>query len=261
MSESVIIIVLIISLIVGGFVYWKRRDLFGKKKGGKCKKDIDCKSKLTCNTLKKCTDIKTVGLGQACSNVAVCETPLVCDASVCQYQQSIINCTGSWLEWSNCEGLCNSEGIQQRTFHITTHAQNGGTECAYAAGNIETKSCTMPNCTSGNVINEAPVTANIIYKYTGYDYNEQIGLDVANINFNMYFGRMSDSTQASAIQTCMANIECGSFTRNRTSKTAWFKKPFDLTKTGYGFQQRNNINLYSKTSIPELSANVEIIYT
>lgn len=77
--------------------------------------------------------------GQACPASPQTQA---CNTQACPVP---INCVGSWSEWSACDKTCGG-GTQNRTYTVTTAAQNGGTQCLVANGTRETQACNTQAC-------------------------------------------------------------------------------------------------------------------
>lgn len=60
-------------------------------------------------------------------------------------QAAIIDCVGSWSEWSTCSKSCGS-GIQTQTYTITTQSANGGNTCSDPQGAVKTQACNEQHC-------------------------------------------------------------------------------------------------------------------
>ena len=67
---------------------------------------------------------------QAC-NTAVCPPP----------PPAAVDCVGDYGAFGACTETCGPNGVQTRTFVITTPASNGGAACAAAAGAADTQPC------------------------------------------------------------------------------------------------------------------------
>jgi hypothetical protein len=82
------------------------------------KKDIECDS-LTCNE----SDDKNT-----CCNKS-------------------IDCVGSWSDFSECSESC-GPGTQNRTYNITTPAQNNGSSCAEQVDSVQSQDCNIRACST-----------------------------------------------------------------------------------------------------------------
>ena len=56
-----------------------------------------------------------------------------------------IDCVGAWSEWSTCSETCGL-GAVQRTFTVSTSAENGGAECNFANSGVDSLECNEGNC-------------------------------------------------------------------------------------------------------------------
>ena len=240
----VFIILLILSSIGGGLMYWKRRNIFGKKEGKACKKDPDCQPNLTCEN-EVCTKPaeEPAKLGESCEEKS-CESPLVCDESaLCAHAP--VPCRGSWGSWGSCSvTACGSKGIQTRTYTIQSDAAHGGDSCPHVDGYEDEQPCSTEDCTSiAEEDTNAPVEEEetVYYRYKGKDVPNHDITGSLNI-----IGTVSEN-----IRHCNSLPECQSFNRHHQGNrnpgrriNSWFKRD-----TATELQDAIDFDFYSKTNL------------
>ena len=67
------------------------------------------------------------------------------DTQNCNTQPCPIDCEGSFGEYETCSKPCGG-GKQERVYTVTQSAQNGGRQCPYTNGHIDTQNCNTQPC-------------------------------------------------------------------------------------------------------------------
>jgi hypothetical protein len=79
--------------------------------------------------------------GGACPADGTSETQ-ACNTQACPPPPpEPVDCVGAYGDFGACSETCGPNGVQMRSFIITTPASHGGVECTVAAGAVETQPC------------------------------------------------------------------------------------------------------------------------
>ena len=225
----VILIVLLMSSIAGGLIFWKLQTPGNSVDDDNESVDDDNESVDDDN---ESVDDTPAKLGESCSEKN-CETPLICDGTSMLCTPAPVPCVGSWSRWSSCSAPdCYNDGTQNRTFNVNVNASNGGAPCEFANGETDTQSCKKAGCSNKPVY----------FRYSGKDIN---GHDIEGSS--QILGTLSEH-----LQHCNSLKECNSFNRKHDGTprpgsrvNGWFKRDTATT-----LENQGAFDFYSKTNIP-----------
>ena len=197
----IVLIIVILSLLVAGLVYWKRDALFGKALNDKCETAEDCKAPLVCDS-----GVCKVPEGETCKTTTECADALTCENNKCATAEDKDCYVSEWTNWSGCTFPTDCDGIavKTKTRTVVKPRVGNGAACPELSKTVTCDHRVVPYaCENG---------PNTFYKYKWFR--------VQNENSNII--REFVGTLAQHLEFFSSRKDCVAFNRDGNTNNAVF---------------------------------------